>query len=177
MVNSILIANEFHDMLPTFFNPAFTENYEGFNHLNSINGNVEKTIMHYIIRNHDMQQFEKQKQDFKKISNFLNDKYGVKTCEVQITDSYFNMSEHLKDHMEIVEIAKKATIMAGITPVIEPIRGGTDGAVLTYKGLMCPNLGTGGYNFHGRYECITIEGMEKATEILLNIINIVTNDK
>lgn len=175
MKNSILIAMEFQSLLPTFLNPAFTENYEGFNHLNEIDGNVEKTTLHYIIRNHDMEKFTKQKGDFVKISAFLNDKYGDNTIELTIKDSYFNMYEHIKNHMEIVEIAKEATCMAKLEPIIKPIRGGTDGAALTFKGLPCPNLGTGGYNFHGRYECITIEGMDKSTEILLNICQIVAN--
>lgn len=175
MKNSILIAMEFQSLLPTFLNPAFTENYEGFNHLNEIDGNVEKTTLHYIIRNHDMEKFTKQKGDFVKIAAFLNDKYGDNTIELTIKDSYFNMYEHIKNHMEIVEIAKEATCMAKLEPIIKPIRGGTDGAALTFKGLPCPNLGTGGYNFHGRYECITIEGMDKSTEILLNICQIVAN--
>lgn len=175
MKNSILIAMEFQSLLPTFLNPAFTENYEGFNHLNEIDGNVEKTTLHYIIRNHDMEKFTKQKGDFVKIATFLNDKYGDNTIELTIKDSYFNMYEHIKNHMEIVEIAKEATCMAKLEPIIKPIRGGTDGAALTFKGLPCPNLGTGGYNFHGRYECITIEGMDKSTEILLNICQIVAN--
>lgn len=175
MKNSILIAMEFQSLLPTFLNPAFTENYEGFNHLNEIDGNVEKTTLHYIIRNHDMEKFTKQKGDFVKIAAFLNDKYGDNTIELTIKDSYFNMYEHIKNHMEIVEIAKEATCMAKLEPIIKPIRGGTDGASLTFKGLLCPNLGTGGYNFHGRYECITIEGMDKSTEILLNICQIVAN--
>ncbi len=177
MINSILVANEFHSMLPEFMNPAFTENYEGFNHLNEIKGNVEKTTAHYIIRNHDLKKFEKQKQDFIDIQNFLNNKYGYNICNVEVKDSYYNMLLHLKDHMEVVEIAKEATILANVEYGVEPIRGGTDGAVLTYKGLICPNLGTGGYNFHGRYELITIEGMDKAVEIILNIVKLVAKLK
>ena len=176
MKNSIHIAMEFHNLLPEFLNPAFTENYEGFNHLNDISGNVEKTTLQYIIRNHDMKKFENQKTDFYQIANFLNTKYGDKIVSVAIKNSYFNMYEHIKNHMDIISIAIEATKKANIEPVIEPVRGGTDGAVLTYKGLMCPNLGTGGYNFHGRFECITIEGMDKSTEILLNIVDLVTND-
>lgn len=177
MINSILVANEFHSMLPEFMNPAFTENYEGFNHLNEIKGNVEKTTAHYIIRNHDLKKFEKQKQDFIDIQNFLNNKYGYNICNVEVKDSYYNMLLHLKDHMEVVEIAKEATKLANVEYGVEPIRGGTDGAVLTYKGLICPNLGTGGYNFHGRYELITIEGMDKAVEIILNIVKLVAKLK
>lgn len=176
MKNSLLIAMEFQSLLPTFLNPAYTEKYEGFNHLNEMSGNVEKTKMHYIIRNHDIVKFTEQKKSFEKIANFLNEKYGEKTIELTLKDSYFNMYEHLKDHMNIVDIAIEATKNANVEVLIKPVRGGTDGATLTYKGLMCPNLGTGGYNFHGRYECITIEGMDKATEILLNIVNIVANN-
>jgi len=173
MVNSIEIAYEYHNLLPQFLKPAYTEKYEGFNHLNEITGNVEKTVMHYIIRNHDLNKFNKQKQDFIDIQNFINQKYGSKTCEVKLNDSYYNMYEYLKEKMEIVEIAKKAINNVGLTPIIEPIRGGTDGAMLTYKGLPCPNLGTGGHNFHGRFECITIEAMDRAVSILLEIVKTV----
>lgn len=174
MFNSIHIAYEFHNMLPAFFNPAYTEKYEGFNHLNEISGTVEKTNMHYIVRNHDFSIFEKQKEDFKNIADFLNKKYKENTIELNIKDSYYNMYEHLKNHPEIIEIAKDACKMAQVDPVITPVRGGTDGAVLTYKGLMCPNIGTGGFNFHGKYEFITVEGMEKTVEIILNIVKIVS---
>lgn len=175
MINSVLIALEFQSMLPTFLNPAITENYEGFNHLNEISGNVEKTTMHYIIRNHDINLFNKQKESFIEIKNFLNKKYPDNTVSINLKDNYFNMYEHIKNHMNIIDIAIEATKMANIDYVIEPIRGGTDGAVLTYKGLMCPNIGTGGFNFHGRYEAITIDGMDKSTEIIKNIIKIVAN--
>lgn len=175
MINSIHIAYEFHQMLPTFFNPAFTEQYEGFNHLNEINGTVEKTQMHYIVRNHDFTIFEKQKEDFKRIAEFLNQKYPDHTVELTIKDSYYNMYEHLKNHPEIIELAKDACKMAQVEPVIKPVRGGTDGAVLTYKGLMCPNIGTGGFNFHGKYEFITVEGMDKTVEILQNIVTLVAS--
>lgn len=174
MINSILIAQEFQSMLPTFLNPAFTENYEGFNHLNEMNGNVEKTTMHYIIRNHDISLFNEQKKSFTEIADFLNNKYKDKIVYTNIKDSYFNMYEHVKNHMYIVDIAIEATKMADVNVVIEPIRGGTDGAVLTYKGLICPNIGTGGFNFHGRYEAITIQGMDKSTEIIKNIVKIVS---
>ena len=173
MVNSILIAQEFQSMLPAFENPAFTEGYEGFNHLNEIQGSVEQTKMHYIIRNHDKAKFEKQKQRFVEIQDFLNLKYGNNIVKVNLKDSYFNMAELIKSRPEIIEIAKEATLNANVNFEVEPIRGGTDGAVLSYKGLLCPNLGTGGYNYHGRYECITIEGMEKSVEILLNIVKLV----
>ena len=153
--------------------PANTEGYEGFYHLNNLEGDVEKTKMHYLIRNHDKDFFTKQKDFLLKARDFLNEKYGENTVEVEITDTYYNMNEILKDQMEVVEIAIEATKMAGLDPIILPIRGGTDGAQLTYKGLPCPNLGTGGWNAHGRYECITAEAMDKCTEVLLNIVKLV----
>lgn len=171
MINSILIAQEFHQMLPVFLNPAFTDGYEGFNHLNEIQGNVEKTVAHYIIRNHDKKLFEKQKAEFIAIESFINQKYGSHTCQVQLKDSYYNMYECIKDRMDVVDLAKRAIRKCNLNPMVTPIRGGTDGATLTYKGILCPNLGTGGYNFHGRYECITVEAMERVTQILLSIIN------
>lgn len=170
MLNSILIAQEFNSLLPTFDNPAYTEKYEGFNHLNEINGNVEKTTLQYIIRNHDKDLFLKQKNDFKISCDFLNSKYNSNTCELEIVDSYYNMAYLLKDHMEIVQKAIKAIEESGVEVIIKPIRGGTDGAMLTYKGIMCPNLGTGGFNYHGRYELVSLEGMEKAVQIIINII-------
>lgn len=172
MVNSIELAYEFYNLLPAFQKPEFTENYEGFNHLNDIGGNVEKTTMGFIIRNHDMKLFQKQKEDFYLIRDFLNKKYGENTCIVNISDSYFNMYEILKDHMDIIDLIIKATELANIKPLIHPIRGGTDGARLTYNGIICPNLGTGGANFHGRFEYITAEAMDRCTEIILNIIKI-----
>lgn len=174
MVNSILIAMEFNNLLPSFNRPENTTMYEGFNHLNDIEGTVENTKMHYIIRNHDKELFNKQKQNFLDIQEFLNKKYETNPVKVTIKDTYYNMYEYLKDHMEIVDIAKEATIMEGITPIISPIRGGTDGATLTYNNILCPNLGTGGYNCHGRYECITTEGMDRCVNILINIVKIIS---
>lgn len=173
MKNSLLIAMEFNSLLPPAMTPANTEGYEGFYHLNNLEGDVEKTKMHYLIRNHDKDFFTKQKDFLLKARDFLNEKYGENTVEVEITDTYYNMKEILKDQMEVVEIAIEATKMAGLDPIILPIRGGTDGAQLTYKGLPCPNLGTGGWNAHGRYECITAEAMDKCTEVLLNIVKLV----
>ncbi len=172
MINSIELAYEFYNLLPKFDKPQFTENYEGFNHLNDIKGNVEQTKMGFIIRNHDMKLFEKQKKDFYLIQEFMNKKYGENTCVVEIEDSYYNMYEILKDHMDIIDLIIEATKMANLKPLIHPIRGGTDGARLTYNGIICPNLGTGGANFHGRFEYITVEGMDRATEVILNIIKI-----
>ncbi|MCI5939592.1 MAG: peptidase T [Acholeplasmataceae bacterium] len=174
MINSILIAMEFNNLLPSFNKPENTTMYEGFNHLNDIEGTVENTKMHYIIRNHDKELFNKQKQNFLDIQEFLNKKYETNPVKVTIKDTYYNMYEYLKDHMEIVDIAKEATIMEGITPIISPIRGGTDGATLTYNNILCPNLGTGGYNCHGRYECITTEAMDRCVNILINIVKIIS---
>ena len=172
MVNSIELAYEFYNLLPKFQKPQFTENYEGFNHLNDIKGNVEKTEMGFIIRNHNMELFKKQKEDFYLIRDFLNKKYGENTCIVNITDSYYNMYEILKDHMDIIDLIIKATELANLKTLIHPIRGGTDGARLTYNGIICPNLGTGGASFHGRFEYITAEAMDRATEVIVNIIKI-----
>ncbi len=170
MVNSINIAYEFDNLLPRKARPEYTEMYEGFVHLNNIEGSVEKTKMHYLIRNHDKVLFEKQKIDFLNIKKQLDHKYGENTIEIEIIDSYYNMASELKDKMFIVERALNAIRKQGLEAYTTPIRGGTDGARLTFMGLPCPNLGTGGYNFHGKYECITVEDMDKMVEILLQII-------
>ena len=170
MKNSISIANEFDSLLPKKQRPEYTENYEGFNHLNNIEGNVEKTTMHYIIRNHDRVLFEKQKEEFLKICDYINKKYGSNTCVLDIKDSYYNMYDILKDKKEIIDLGIKSIKEANLEVSITPIRGGTDGATLTYKGLPCPNLGTGGFNCHGKFEFVTVEGMEKVVQILINIV-------
>jgi len=175
LINSAHLAMEFHQMLPTFLNPAYTENYEGFNHLSEINGSVETTTCRYIIRNHDKDEFNKQKETFIKIQNYLNDKYGYNAVFVENVDSYYNMYDIIKDHMHVVELAKKAILNNNITPISRPIRGGTDGSRLTYGGLLCPNLGTGGFNFHGRMEFASINQMKKALDIILEIVKIVVN--
>ncbi|NLD26003.1 MAG: peptidase T [Acholeplasmataceae bacterium] len=177
MKNSLLIGMEFNAMLPATMIPAATEKYEGFFHLNNLSGDVERTKMHYLIRNHDMNQFQKQKELMYQIRDYLNAKYGPDTIVLSITDSYFNMKEILKDRMEVVHIAEEATRMAGLEALFVPIRGGTDGAQITYKGLPCPNLGTGGWSAHGRYECVTVEALDKCTEVLINIVRIVGDNK
>ena len=159
-------------MLPVFENPAFTEKYEGFSHLNDMCGNVEQVKMQYIIRDHDMNKFNSKKQRFEKIAAYLNDKYGQNTVELKLSDSYFNMKEKILPNMHIIETAEKAMNELGITPKIVPIRGGTDGARLSFMGLPCPNLCTGGYNFHGRFEYIPIQSMEKVVDILLKIVEL-----
>ncbi|CCV64129.1 Peptidase M20B, peptidase T [Alteracholeplasma palmae J233] len=169
LINALHLAMEFHQMLPVFLNPAYTENYEGFNHLSSLDGEVEKAVSRYIIRNHDKELFAKQKNDFLTIAKYLNEKYGSKVIDVEIKDSYYNMYDILKDHMYVVDLAKKAIISTGLVPIVEPIRGGTDGSRLTYDGLICPNLGTGAYHFHGRLEFASINQMEKAFKVLVEL--------
>lgn len=170
MVHSVNVAYEFDHLLPETKRPQYTENYEGFNHLITINGSVEKTQLIYIIRNHDRDLFEKQKEEFINASELINKKYGDQSCILEIQDQYFNMNEILKDYKYVVDIAINSIKEEGIDPIIEPIRGGTDGARLTYLGLPCPNLGTGGYNYHGPYEYASIQEMNKAVEIVKRII-------
>jgi len=170
MVNAAGAACEFQSALPQNEKPENTCGYEGFFHLTDMQGTVEKAQLRYIIRDHDKVKFEQRKNRISEIAAVLNEKYGAGTVEVQIKDTYYNMYEILKDHMEIVELAKKAIEEAGMTPVIEPVRGGTDGAQLSFRGLPCPNLATGGHGFHGPYEHISLEGMEKSTQVLLNIV-------
>ena len=170
MINASLVAMEFHHLLPVFDNPAYTSGYEGFNHLIDINGQCEEAIMNYIIRNHDRQLLEKQKQDFKNAMNFLNQKYGYEIIQLEITDSYSNMKEHIEKDMRVIEVAQKAMVNIGLTPRSSAIRGGTDGANLTYNGLLCPNLGTGGYNAHGKYEYCSIDLMNKSVALLIEIV-------
>ena len=170
MLNSQLVAFEFNGLLPTFDNPAYTDNYEGFNHLCDIHGNCEKTKMAYIIRNHDLVLLRKQENDFRNAMNFLNNKYGDGTITIEFKDNYFNMSSLIEPHMEIVENVKKAMQDLGVKPKTAPIRGGTDGAALTYKGILCPNLGTGGRNYHGKYEYAVISEMEFMFKLLIELV-------
>jgi len=170
MVNALRLAMEFDQLLPLQDRPELTEGYEGFNHLHDMHGITEKATTEYIIRNHDAILFEKQKEDFRKATAFLHQKYGYNCVDCTITNSYFNMKEALKDHMHIVEAAKQAIRHHGIDPYIEPIRGGTDGARLTYMGLPCPNLGTGGYSFHGPFEYVSIQEAMTAYEIVKTLI-------
>lgn len=170
MINSTRVAYEFDSLLPVHMRPESTEGYEGFNHLHAIQGTCEETTMDYIIRNHDLQQAKKQCQEFIDIVEFLNKKYGYQIIEVTITESYLNMKEALKNHMFIVEQALAAIKENGLDAYCSPIRGGTDGARLTFMGLPCPNLGTGGFNYHGPYEYCSLTMMEKQVEILLHIL-------
>ena len=170
MINSTRVAYEFDSLLPVHMRPESTEGYEGFNHLHAIQGTCEETTMDYIIRNHDLQQAKKQCQEFIDIVEFLNKKYGYQIIDLTITESYLNMKEALKDHMFIVEQALAAIKENGLDAYCSPIRGGTDGARLTFMGLPCPNLGTGGFNYHGPYEYCSLTMMEKQVEILLHIL-------
>ena len=170
MKNAIHIAWEFNDGLPKAERPEYTENYEGFFHLDEIEGNVDSARLDYIIRDHDMDKFLARKALMESTAARLNEKYGAGTVTVELKDSYFNMKEKIAPHMYIVENAKRAFEMAGITPEISPVRGGTDGAQLSYKGLPCPNVFTGGENYHGEYEFISVQSMEKAVEVILNLI-------
>ena len=172
MVNALLIAMELQSLLPAFDNPMYTEGYEGFFHLTDLNGDCEQAVSQYIIRDHDRAKFEAKKVLFQQIVDFLNTKHGAGTVEVKIVDSYYNMKEKVAPHIHLVDNAKLAMERAGVTPHVCPIRGGTDGARLSYEGLPCPNLFTGGYNFHGRYEYIPLEDMYKAYEVALNLVDI-----
>lgn len=166
MKNSMLMAMEFQGMLPVFEQPSNTEGYEGFSHLNTMEGNVEKTSMVYIIRDHDAHKFDLKKARFEKIAAYMNEKYGDNTIELQLIDSYRNMKEVLLPHMHLIENAKSAFSQLGITPVVSAIRGGTDGARLSYMGLPCPNLSTGGQNAHGKYEFVSVQSLQKMVYVL-----------
>ena len=169
MVNALLLAMEFQNMLPVFENPMYTEKYEGFYHLDILSGSVEKAQAEYIIRDHDKDKFEQKKETFLKIGDYLNEKYGKDTVLIEMKDSYYNMREIIEQHMQLIENAKAAMEETGVNPIVVPIRGGTDGARLSYMGLPCPNLCTGGHNFHGRFEYICADSMEKIVEILLKL--------
>ena len=170
MVNSQYIAMEFQSLLPAHQKPESTEGYEGFIHLTDMSGCVENTTLRYIIRDHDLELFGQKKAMMESVAEFLNHKYGWGTVELNLRDSYFNMREKIEPCMYIVDRAKKAMEELGIAPKIVPIRGGTDGARLSFEGLPCPNLCTGGHNFHGRFEYIPIEDMEKITALLVKIL-------
>ena len=169
MKNAMLLAMEFNAMLPASEIPACTEGYEGFFHLTDMSGNVEQAELTYIIRDHDKGKFQQRKQLFSAIGAFLNEKHGQGTFDIAVIDRYANMKEKILPHMEIIHRAKAAMQEAGVEPVIMPIRGGTDGATLSFMGLPCPNLCTGGHNCHGRFEYIPVQSMEKVVQILLNL--------
>ncbi|MFC2104131.1 peptidase T [Bacteroidota bacterium] len=170
MINAILVATELNDMLPLGQRPEVTENYEGFFHIMRFIGTVEEAEIHYIIRDFEMAEFENKKNLIIKVVNQINEKYGQEVAKFQLEDQYYNMREKVEPVYHIVEQAKQAMIEVGITPIIKPIRGGTDGARLSYMGLPCPNIFTGGHNYHGKHEFIPLESMEKAVQVILKII-------
>lgn len=173
MVNALLVGMEFQSMLPAFENPMYTEGYEGFFHLDQMAGDVESAHLEYIIRDHDREAFEKKKALFEEVSRYLNVKYGEGTVLTVVKDSYYNMKEQIEpDHLYLIDTAKEAMKSLDIKPLVSPIRGGTDGARLSYMGLPCPNLSTGGYNFHGRYEFIPVQSLEQMVEVLKKIVTL-----
>ncbi|RKE92192.1 peptidase T [Ichthyenterobacterium magnum] len=169
MVNSMYIATEFINALPRMETPEHTEDYQGFFHLYSIDGKVDETTLQYIIRDHDKDHFEARKEVLQKLTNDINTQYGREVVTIEISDQYFNMKEKVEPVMHIVNIAEDAMKQLNITPLIKPIRGGTDGSQLSYMGLPCPNIFAGGHNFHGRYEYVPVESMIKATEVICKI--------
>ena len=169
MLNSIRIGQQFASMLPRHETPEHTEDYEGFYHLISFEGSVEKTTLHYIIRDHDKSKFESRKKEVQHLVNKIAAEFGKESVNLEIKDQYYNMREKIEPSMHIIDLASKAMQEIGIEPKIKPIRGGTDGAQLSFKGLPCPNIFTGGHNFHGRYEYIPIQSMEKAMQVIIKI--------
>ena len=172
MKNAIIIGMELNDLLPVGQRPELTEGYDGFFHIISFNGTVEEANFGYIIRDHDRKKFEEKKEIIRKCVDFINVKYGEGTATLEVKDQYYNMREQVEPYYFIVEKAIKAMEMADIKPKIQPIRGGTDGANLSFKGLPCPNIFAGGLNFHGKMEFATLENIEKASQVVLNIIKL-----
>ena len=169
MINSMQIANEFMSLLPEAEVPEKTTDYQGFFHLHDMNGTVEKTVLEYIIRDHDLELFAKRKNVLQNIADKLNKRAGQNLIEITIKDQYFNMKEKIVPVMHIVDLVEETMVDLGITPLIKPIRGGTDGSQLSFKGLPCPNIFAGGHNFHGRFEYVPAESMVKATEVIVGI--------
>lgn len=176
MLNAILIGMEMNSLLPVEQRPEFTEGYDGFFHIVSFSGTVEEATFSYIIRDHDMALFERKKDMLRKCTDFINFKYGEKVAETVITHQYYNMRKEVEPHYHIIEKAIKAMEMEGIQPHVQPIRGGTDGANLSFMGLPCPNIFAGGHNFHGKLEFVPLESMEKASKVILNIISLFAED-
>lgn len=170
MINASNVAMEFHTALPRMARPEHTQGREGFYHLTQMYGDVNEARLGYILRDHDAAKLEYKKENLLHIAECLNGRYGAGTVAVEIKDSYRNMIEQIRPHFHLIETARKAIRMVGLEPEELPVRGGTDGAVLSWMGLPCPNLGTGGFSFHGTAECTTVERMDKATQVLLNII-------
>ena len=171
MINAILIAMELNALLPVEQRPEYTQDYEGFFHVIGIKGAVEEADIQYIIRDHSMAKFKEKKRMMQEAVNFINTKFGEGTATLEMKDQYYNMREEVMPHKQIIDIAVKAMEDAGVKPVIQPIRGGTDGARLSFMGLPCPNIFAGGHNFHGKLEYLPVESMQKAYEVVLNIIS------
>ena len=170
MINSMRIANHFATMLPRWETPEHTQGYEGFYHLIAMNGSVEETTLQYIIRDHDRARFESRKREIEHLARKINQEYGEGTVEVEIRDQYYNMREMVEPVMHIVTLVEEAMKEVGVTPKVQPIRGGTDGARLSFEGLPCPNIFAGGVNFHSRFEYLPIPSMEKAMQVILKIV-------
>ena len=175
MLNSIRVANQFVIMLPRWETPEHTEGYEGFYHLVSIEGTVEQTVLTYIIRDHDRDRFERRKKELEHLTRKINNEFPG-CASIEIKDQYYNMREKIEPVMHIIDIAVKAMEEAGVKPQVRPIRGGTDGAQLSFKGLPCPNIFAGGLNFHGRFEFVPIPSMEKATDVIVQIARLVAEN-
>ena len=169
MINAMQMGIDLHNMLPEYQRPEHTDGYDGFYHLVSFNGSVEETVLRYIIREHDLEKFEKLKDFLKQVVDFLNKHQERQIITLEIQDSYYNMKEKILPAMHIIELARKAMLSVEVTPIVKPIRGGTDGARLSYMGLLCPNIFTGGHNAHGRYEYIPVQSLEKAVEVIVRI--------
>jgi len=170
MMNSIRIAHQFAAMLPRHETPEHTEQYEGFYHLTAFNGDVEKTVLNYIIRDHDRDRFERRKKEMEHLVNKINSEFGAETAVLDMKDQYYNMREKIDpDNMHVIVLAVEAMEKSGVKPKIRPIRGGTDGSRLSYMGLPCPNIFAGGHNFHGRFEFVPVPSMEKAMQVIIKI--------
>lgn len=175
MINAMLVAIEFNEMLPVNMRPEFTEGYDGFYHLTHMEGTVENASLVYIVRDHDRKKFETKKSLAVETAKFINTKYGEEICKAELTDQYYNMREMVEPVYHVVETARQAMEAVGVVPKIQPIRGGTDGARLSFMGLPCPNIFAGGMNFHGKFEYVSLDVMNQATEVILKILEMYTN--
>ncbi len=169
MINAVLLAMEFQSMMPENQKPEYTQDREGFIHLDGIEGSVEKTVSEYIIRDHDMELFREKKQFMERTAAYMNEKYGKGTVELKLEDSYFNMKQQIEPHMNLIENVLTVYEKLDIRPQVLPIRGGTDGAQLSFKGLPCPNLGTGDHNCHGHFEFVCVQAMEKCVDVIVEL--------
>ena len=172
MINAALVAMEINAMLPSAERPEHTEGHEGFFHLTSMSGTVEKAELRYIVRDHDAATFEAREKTLRQIEKFINEKYGAGTVKLTIREQYRNMIEKLRENMHVVELAEQAMRDAGLEPMRVPVRGGTDGSQLSFRGLLCPNLGTGGYCCHGPHEHASAQEMDRVTNVLLGILRL-----